>query len=176
MAFVVRLACRGDEEGIADTIRSVYDEFGFTWEAEGYHADLYDIQAHYLDLGHAFWVAEAEGEIVGTTALELFDPIAGHLGARVWMGSNFRIGGTDCALQRLYVRSKVRNSGIGTRLFLETLGAAREAGRTAMEIWSDKRFVDAHRLYSKHGAELVGDRICSDPDQAPEWGLVLRLA
>jgi hypothetical protein len=42
-----------------------------------------------------------------------------------------------------------------------------------MEMWSDKRFEDAHRLYQKLGAEVVGERICHDPDQSPEWGLLL---
>lgn len=44
-----------------------------------------------------------------------------------------------------------------------------------MEIWSDKRFVEAHRLYQRLGAFVVADRICSDPDNSPEWGLLLPL-
>jgi hypothetical protein len=42
-----------------------------------------------------------------------------------------------------------------------------------MELWSDKRFEDAHRLYQKLGARVVGERICHDPDQSPEWGLAI---
>jgi hypothetical protein len=44
-----------------------------------------------------------------------------------------------------------------------------------MEIWSDKKLLDGHRLYEKVGAVLVGERLCHDPDQSPEWGLVLDL-
>jgi hypothetical protein len=44
-----------------------------------------------------------------------------------------------------------------------------------MELWSDKRFGPAHRLYGQFGAEVVGDRICDDPDKSPEWGLRIDL-
>jgi hypothetical protein len=44
-----------------------------------------------------------------------------------------------------------------------------------MEIWSDKRFAEAHALYRSLGAKLVGERICHDPEQSPEWGFLLDL-
>jgi hypothetical protein len=44
-----------------------------------------------------------------------------------------------------------------------------------LKIWSDKRFADAHRLYERHGARVVGERVHDDPDQSHEWGLVLDL-
>jgi len=55
------------------------------------------------------------------------------------------------------------------------LTTAREKGLKQLEIWSDKRFEAAHRLYGKYGAELVSDRICHDPDHSPEWGLSIRM-
>jgi putative acetyltransferase len=169
----IRLATFADTEGIVGTVREVYDEYCFTWEEVGYHADLYDVVAHYFDEGHLFWVAAAGERIVGTTALEMFAPIPGEPGALVWVEDNYRIAACDCALQRLYVRSEARGGGIGTRLFKQVLKAAREQSCRAMEIWSDKRFVDAHRLYQRFGAVVAGDRICNDPDKAPEWGLIL---
>lgn len=176
MKTKIRPATPNDAPGIVETVRAVYDEYGFTWEAEGYHADLHDPQTHYIDKGHLFWVCEIDKIVVGTSALELFPPILGLLGDKIWLDDNYRIGGCDCALQRLYVRLEFRRRGLGRELFLQTLNSARELGRHAMEIWSDKRFVDAHRLYEKFGASLVGDRICNDPDKAPEWGLILELS
>jgi hypothetical protein len=44
-----------------------------------------------------------------------------------------------------------------------------------MEIWSDKLLADAHRLYQRHGAEVVAERVHDDPDASAEWGLVLEL-
>jgi len=36
------LATNADVEGIVRVVKAVYDEYGFTWDAEEYHADLYD--------------------------------------------------------------------------------------------------------------------------------------
>jgi len=176
MGFRVRVATGNDSASVVEVVRAVYDEFGFTWEAEGYHADLYDLETHYLRAGHAFFVSESEeGKIVGSAALKVFDPIVGPFGEASNLNGKRRIGGTDCSLDRLYVLPSMRRSGIGTALFQAVLDEARARERKAMEIWSDKRFVDAHRLYGRFGAKTITDRILDDPDQSPEWGLLLVL-
>jgi len=86
-----------------------------------------------------------------------------------------RIAGCDCALQRLYVRPGARRGGAGSALMATVISSARELSRTQLEIWSDKRFAEAHKLYERFGAVLVGDRICHDPDKSPEWGLFITL-
>lgn len=171
----IRPAKPGDEAGIVETVKQVYDEYGFTWEAAGYHADLYDVDAHYFKFGHKFWVAELDGQIIGTAALEMFEPWPGPEATLVAGTDNLQIAGCDCALQRLYVRPSARQAGLGTALFGEVLKESRARARHALEIWSDKRFEAAHRLYERFGARIVGERICDDPDRAPEWGLILSL-
>src|SRR5262245_7045257 len=92
----VRLATPADTEGIVRVVRAVYDEYGFTWDAEDYHADLYDLQRYYLDGGHAFWIAEdAVGSVVGTVALEFFDAVPGEPGATVEIDGRLRLTGCD---------------------------------------------------------------------------------
>ena len=160
-------------KGAIEVVRAVFDEYGFTWEEEGYHADLYDVPGQYLDCGDLFYVAVDEGRVVGTVAIEFFDPIPGEDSTE--FDGKVRLGSSDCALLRLYVLPEARGKGIG-RALLETVRDAGAAqGRKRMEIWSDKRFVDAHRLYQKLGAKIVGDRVCDDPDESPEWGLVLEI-
>lgn len=154
----VRRATRGDGAAIAAVVRSVYDEYGFTWEADGYHADLADVEASY---GDAFWVAEQDGRLVGTAGLVLSDARTGGL------------GGCDCSLERLYVLGEVRGRGAGSALLRAVLEEARAQGRRRLAIWSDKRLENAHRLYERHGARVVAERIHDDPDQSHEWGLVL---
>lgn len=171
----IRPASTSDTPEIVRVIRAVYDEYGFSWDPDSYHADLYDLDAHYFQRGFSFWVAELEGRVQGTAALELFSPVPGTPGALVQMGEFRRISGTDCALQRLYVHPEARRAGLGTALFEATLSEARARRCAAMEIWSDKRFEDAHRLYGRYAAATVGDRVCHDPDQSPEWGLYLPL-
>jgi putative acetyltransferase len=174
--ILIRPATTADTGGVIRIIRAVYDEYGFTWEPAGYHADLYDLQGHYLDRGHGFWVAEqGGGTIVGTVALECFDLLPGAPGIIVEIDSTLRIGGCDCALERLYVHPAARRQGVGAALVETVLQEARRLGRRCLEIWSDKRFGDAHRLYGRFGAVPVAERICHDPDESPEWGLLLRL-
>ena len=174
MEFKVRPATPGDAPGAVAAVRAVYEEYGFTWEEGGYHADLYDLGGYYLDRGHRFVVAEGLEGILGTVALEFFPTLTGALGTLTRHGGKVRLGGCDCALNRLYVHPGARRLGIGRALTEYVIEAARAKGCQAMEIWSDKRFIAAHELYARFGARQVGERICDDPDVSPEWGLVLR--
>jgi putative acetyltransferase len=171
----IRLATRIDEPGVQAVIRAVYDEYGFTWDEASYHADLYDLDRHYFHQGDLFWVAAEGDQIVGTVALELFPELPGPVGEAIQFDGKVRVGGCDCSLERLYVHPSARGCGVGSKLIDTVLDEARRLGRTNLELWSDKRFGDAHRLYGRFGALLVGERICDDPDVSPEWGLVVRL-
>jgi putative acetyltransferase len=171
----VRVAAAIDSPGIVRVVRAVFDEYHFTWDEGGYHADLYEIDAHYTSRGHAFYVAEAWGVVVGTAALERFQPLPGEPGETVEHLGFIRAAASDCALERLYVHPDARRQGIGAALIERVIGDARQENKQLMEIWSDKRFRDAHRLYERFGARNVGERICHDPDKSPEWGLVVRL-
>ena len=176
LPFSIRLARPDDSPEVVRVIKAVYDEYGFTWDAEEYHADLYDLQGHYLDHGCPFFVAELpSGRLAGTAALEIFPRIPGEPSTLTTVDGRIRIGGTDCSMERLYVDPQIRRQGIGRALALELVQSAQENKRKLMEIWSDKRFVKAHALYESMGAKQVGDRICHDPDQSPEWGLSLEV-
>jgi len=159
--------------GAIDVVRAVFDEYGFTWEEDGYHADLYDVPKHYLDQGDLFYVAVQAGSVVGTVAIEFFETIRGDE-VEIVEGMT-RLSTTDCALLRLYVVPAARGQGVGQTLLETARHAGAQRGRKRMEIWSDKRFSDAHRLYQRLGARIVTDRVCNDPDESPEWGLVLDL-
>ena len=173
--MVIRLAINEDVPDAVRVVKAVFDEYNFTWDADDYHADLYDLEAHYGRASQPFFVAEMDGKVVGTAALGLHDPIPGEVGATVWHGGAIRVGGTDCSLERLYVHPDSRRGGIGRSLLEHVLNEGRKRKRRQLEMWSDKRFGDAHRLYEKLGARVVGERICHDPDQSPEWGLIVPL-
>ncbi len=178
MSYRIRMALASDSPAATRVVRRVYEEYGFIWDSAGYHADLLDLDAHYLRVGFPFWVAERKDGaplIVGTAALDLFETVPGVPGALVLLDGTRRVSGADCSLERLYVDPDARRLGIGSALFRLTLEEARRRGRHRMEIWSDKRFVDAHRLYERLGARILGDRICDDPDRSPEWGMALNL-
>jgi len=175
MGFSIRLATQADAPDAVRVVKAVFDEYGFTWDEADYHADLYDLQGHYLDPGDLFWVAELDGQTVGTVALEFYDKLPGEPGQAITHEDTQRAAGTDCSLERLYVHPDGRRQGIGHALTQTVIDEAKQRNREAMELWSDKRFGDAHRLYGRFGAEVIGERICDDPDESAEWGLVVRL-
>lgn len=148
VAMTIRLARTADSPAAAAVVRTVYDEFGFTWDEDGYHADLLDVEASYA----AFFVAEQDDEIVGTAGLT-----------------------EHGSLERLYVLPSARGDGAGSALLARVIEEARRRGHRQLEIWSDKRFEDAHRLYRRHGARVVGERVHDDPDSSHEWGLIVNL-
>ncbi len=161
-------------EGAIETIRAVYEEYGFTWEPEGYHADLYDVRGQYLADGHRFWVYVEGDEVLGTAALETYPRLPGQVGTTVIADGKVRVAATDGSVERVYVHPSVRRQGIARALMATVVETARLDGLTALEVWSDKRVQAAHRLYEGLGATVVGERICDDPDVSPEWGLVLQ--
>ena len=144
----VRPARAADSAAAAAVVKAVYDEYGFTWDEEGYHRDLRDVEAAYA----AFFVAELEGRIVGTAGLS-----------------------EEGSLERFYVLPETRGAGVGSALLARVAEEARRRGHSELEIWSDKRFTGAHRLYQRHGARVVGERVHDDPDSSHEWGLRLEL-
>ena len=175
LTFKIRLATREDEPAIQHVIRTVYEEYGWPWFPDGYHKDLYDIEDGYFAKGGYFWVAELDGETVGTVGLEVFPPFPGDDGSTLVDGA-LRGAGCDCSLERLYLLDKARGRGIGQSLLLCTIEHAKALNLKRMEIWSDKKLVMAHALYQKIGAIPIGERLCHDPDQSPEWGMIIPLA
>lgn len=171
---MIRLATDADQPAIQHVIRTVYVEYSWPWYPEDYHWDLYNVQAAYFDKGGYFWVGELDGQVVGTTALEVFPSFPGQDGM-VEVNGALRGAGCDCSLERLYLLGEARGRGIGKQLFNHTVDHARSIGRQRMEIWSDKKLTEAHVLYERAGAIRIGDRLCHDPEQSPEWGMVLPL-
>ncbi len=182
MLYRIRRATNDDVEGIVRVVRAVYDEFGFTWDAKEYHADLYDPESHYDKSGDQFLVAEDSDlgpdkrGICGVVGLRFHLPIPGEIGATALVGGRVRASGSDCSLERLYVHPGARRNGMGEALTSDVIRRAVDADKKVLELWSDKRFVDAHRLYGRFGAIPIGERICHDPDQSPEWGLAIKLS
>ncbi len=137
-------------EPMVAVVQEVHREYGFTWEAEGYHRDLYTVESYYLATGGMFWVAMDGERVVGCVGVT--------------------IHGDECELHRLYLLSSYRGRGLGRRLLETTIAFARERGCRRMIAWSDVKLPDAHRLYLKMGFVQEGQRICDDPDQALEHG------
>jgi len=70
-------------------------------------------------------------------------------GGRIVASVGFSFGTRE--LKKLYVARAARGQGLGARLtgYVETL--AKQAGVTELRLWTDSRFVEAHRLYERLG-------------------------
>lgn len=165
--------CRAiDASAAKGVVQEVFREYGFTWDGSDYFSDLEGLPDSFPG---GFWVAEVDGHVAGCGGLELHELFPGPVGELTVINGTMRIAGTDCELGRLYVRPAARRQGLASALTKCIISEAHHRGLRAMEIWSDKRFAEAHRLYEKLGARLVGERVCHDPDESPEWGFVLPL-
>ncbi len=142
---------RDHADGVVAVVRAVHDEYGFSWEADGYHADLYDVHATYIEPGGMFDVLLDGPRLVGTVGVARHDDV-------------------QCELHRMYLLAAYRGRRRGQRLLDAALDWARERSFRRMIAWSDVKLTDAHRLYLKNGFVRRGERICPDPDQSREYG------
>lgn len=78
-----------------------------------------------------FWVAERNGAVVGCVG---------------WMPH-----GDGVELKKLYVAKTERERGLGRALVERVEAAAERRGAAFVELWSDSKFVPAHRFYAKRG-------------------------
>ncbi|MFC1458925.1 GNAT family N-acetyltransferase [Microvirga arabica] len=120
------------------------------------HDDLPDLRApstSYDRTGGAFWAVEDErGRVCACVAVD------------------FPESGT-AELHRLYVRPDQRGMGLGLRLVHQAEAHARSRGASRMVLWSDTRFVTAHRLYTRLGyRQLPEPRQLTDISGSVEYG------
>ncbi len=73
-------------------------------------------------------------------------------------------------LKSLYVAVSARRQGLGRRLVALVESAARDLGATTVQLWSDSRFLDAHRLYESLGYRRgTRTRRLHDPSDTTEY-------
>ncbi|MFJ3792331.1 GNAT family N-acetyltransferase [Kitasatospora sp. NPDC090091] len=112
--YEIRHARPGDVPGarrlILDTF---YREFGYGYVPD-WHADVVDLQGHYLDHPrHALFVAAHGGEVVATTALHSTGPA--HPPHPRELAERYP-SGTTAQLVRVYVRAGHRRNGLAREL------------------------------------------------------------
>lgn len=113
------------------------DEYGIAITAQD-QPDLSDIPAFYQNGSGDFWVAQADGRLVGTIALK-------------------DIGSGQAALRKMFVAAghRGRAAGVAQALFDRLKAEARDRGVRQLWLGTTERFLAAHRFYEKNGFGLV---------------------
>jgi GNAT superfamily N-acetyltransferase len=122
-------------------------------DLEGFRAGLADIRSV---PGNDVLVAEVHGEVVGMCQIIVF--------------RHFHHGGGRCAeLESMHVLPRMRSQGVGGRLLEAAVATAERAGCYRIQLTSNRRRIEAHRFYQRHGFEPshVGLKRLLGPAEGP---------
>jgi N-acetylglutamate synthase-like GNAT family acetyltransferase len=126
--------------GVAELIVPIQrQEFGIEISYED-QPDLTDIAGFYQAGCGNFWLAVADGKVVGSIALR-------------------DIGGKAAALRKMFVAAEWRGSehGVARALLEALIDHARQAGTETIWLGTTVKFHAAHRFYEKNGFDEVGE-------------------
>ena len=134
MQLKIRDARDDDAERLIDLIEACYSEYpGCVLAVDAEAPELRAIASSHAQSRGRFWVAERNGRLVGCAGL-----VPTEQGGAVEM-------------KKLYVAREWRQNGLGARLCSLVEVEAMSRGEATVELWSDTRFKDAHRLYERRG-------------------------
>ncbi len=148
-----------DSPDVIALVAAAYAEHpGCVMDLPGVDDDLPVLAERWAAAGGGGWVVERGGSVVGCVG---------------WAPT----GPETIELKRLYVSGPARGAGLGGSLVAHVVGVARHEGARWLELWSDTRFLDAHRLYERHGfTRLPATRDLHDPSDTTEFHYVRDLA
>mgnify|MGYP005809791857 FL=1 len=157
MSPTIREARDSDADGLIALIGACWAEYdGCFLDVDGEVPELRAIASYFAGRGGRFWVAEQDGRVVAS---------AGYLPSPVGI-----------ELCKLYVDRSQRRRGLGRTLVEMVEAAAVAIGAAEVELWSDTRFLDAHRLYERCGyVRQVRTRSLADISNTVEYRYAKRL-
>ncbi|MHB8681631.1 MAG: GNAT family N-acetyltransferase [Acidimicrobiales bacterium] len=133
----VRAATDDDSGAVVDLVRACFSEYeGCVLDTDTEEPQLLRVASYYAEIGGSAWVVVHDGDVVASVACRPAGPGA-------------------VELKLLYVAARARRRGLGRALVAMVEQEARQQGASEVELWSDTRFLDAHRLYEELGYEQL---------------------
>jgi putative acetyltransferase len=141
---LIRPIRSSDNVAVAHIIRHVMTEFGAV--GCGFSINDPEVDAMYeayLPPESAFFVVESKAKVLG----------CGGMGPL--------LGGEPgvCELRKMYFLPELRGSGLGTRLMVIILDAARAAGYSLCYLETLENMQQARQLYSRHGFRPIANAL-----------------
>jgi N-acetylglutamate synthase-like GNAT family acetyltransferase len=133
------------QQGVLELIVSIQrEEFGFDIGADD-QPDLTNIPSFYSVGSGGFWVAQSDGQVIGTIALR-------------------DIGNSQGALRKMFVKASHRGArfAVAAGLLQHLVRSAARKNIRELYLGTTERFVAAHRFYEKNGFRRV------PPENLPE--------
>lgn len=133
----IRNATDGDGDGLAALITEIFADYDNCHFEPSEMPDLVNPASYYAALGGQMWVAEQDGKIIGSLAIdETTEP-------------------GIFELHKVYVAKAARGQGLAWSMYnLATELIESREGHT-IKLWTDTRFVEGHEFYEKIGFERV---------------------
>jgi DNA-binding MarR family transcriptional regulator/GNAT superfamily N-acetyltransferase len=140
-SYVLRPPRAGDLGWVVHRQGALYEEeWGYNEEFEALTAEIVASFVQHLQPNkERCWIAEKDGEIVGS----------------VFLVSKSK---TVAKLRLLLVEPAARGQGIGSRLIDECVRFARQAGYKKITLWTQSELLAARRLYRKAGFKLTAKK------------------
>ncbi|HEX4212531.1 MAG TPA: GNAT family N-acetyltransferase [Candidatus Dormibacteraeota bacterium] len=149
---ILRRALDTDAEAMIDLIARVFAEYdGVVLDTETEWPHLHRPASTFADWGGVLWVAEAGDALVAC--------------------AGYSAHGEEVEMHHLYVDAAHRRNGIAARLCDVIEEDARRRRFRRVSLWSDTRFLDAHRFYERRGYRSTGrTRDLNDISNTTEHG------
>jgi putative acetyltransferase len=128
----IREARDSDSEQLIRLIGDVFAEYpGCVLDVDGEMPQLRRPASAFGEWGGRLWVAGRGDRVEACVGFSVHDGVA--------------------ELKHLYVANSARGRGLGNRLCELVEEEVRRRGHDRIELWTDTRFTDAHRLYDRRG-------------------------
>ena len=136
--FILRDPEPGDMGWVTYRHGVIYaEEYGWDATFEALAAQIVsDFIHHYKPGRERCWIAEMDGEIVGSVFV-------------------VQLSQETARLRLLLVEAKARGLGLGTRLVEECIRFARRSGYKKLTLWTNSVLLAARRIYQKTGFKIV---------------------